>query len=92
MKNSIQIPKWKDKNKYEKILTIMGLFISFLILLLAFLEIFEIYKSINIFELLLGLFILVLSLQYWKYDKKKAIFYLILSICILTCCVIIYFM
>lgn len=91
MKESIQIPKWKDKNNFEKGLTIIALIISFTILALAFLEIFELYKSSNIFEILLGLFILVLSLQYWKYDKKRAIFYLILSFGILIGYIILIF-
>ena len=43
----IEISKWKDKNKYEKILTITGLLLAIIIIVLALIEFLEIYETIN---------------------------------------------
>jgi len=91
MKVRKNIPVWKNKTIYEKILNIIGMIIAFSILVLAFLEIFEIYESINLFEFLLGLLMLVQAFQYWKYDRKSAILFLVLSLFILICYLIIFF-
>jgi len=87
----IEIPKWKDKNKYEKILTITGLVLAILIIALALIEFLEIYETINIFEPLLGILLLIQGLQYYKYDRMTAIVSFAASGIILMCGIIMLF-
>jgi len=92
MKKEIKLPKWKDKNLFEKILHIVGLLIAVLIIILAFIQLFDIYKTVNIFEILLGILMFTQALQYWKYDKITAIFSLVAAIIISICGIIILFL
>lgn len=91
MKNKKQIPKWKDKNKLEKLLYVLGLIIAFSIIILASLQIFEIFKTIDIFEILLGILMLIQAIQYWKYDRNIAIVSLIAAIILFICGIVIIF-
>ena len=88
MKNNA-IPKWKDKNKFEKTLTIFGVIVAIAIIVIAFLQIFEISKDSIIFELLLGLLMLIQTLEYWKYNKKSALICLTSALIIVICCIIV---
>ena len=90
MKEKIELPKWNNKNTFAKILHVIGLLIASSIIILIFLQLFEIYKTGNIYELLLGLLMLIQAIQYWKYDRKIAIFNLIVAIVILICVIIIF--
>ena len=65
----VELPKWNNKNLFEKILHVIGLIVAFIIILFAFLQIFNIFKSIDIFEILLAILMFIQAMQYWKYDK-----------------------
>lgn len=87
----LEIPKWKDKSKYEKILTITGLFLAIVIIVLALIEFLEVYETINIFEPLLGILLLIQGLQYYKYDRMTAIVSFCASGIIIICGIIMLF-
>ena len=89
MKERIELPKWKDKNIKEKILHVIGLLIALTIIILAFLQLFDIYKTVNVFEVFLSILMFIQTLQYWKYDRLVAIFNLIAAIIIMICGIII---
>lgn len=87
----LEIPKWKDKNRYEKILTIMGIILAITIIILALIEFLGKYETINIFEPLLGILLFIQGLQYYKYDRNTAIISFIASFIILMCGIIMIF-
>lgn len=87
----LEIPKWKDKNRYEKILTIMGIILAITIIILALIEFLDKYETINIFEPLLGILLFIQGLQYYKYDRNTAIISFIASFIILMCGIIMIF-
>lgn len=73
--------EWKNKTLSMKILTIIGLIISIAIIVLALLQIFDIWDtSIKIFEPLTGVLMLIQSIENWKTERKLAIFSLITAI------------
>lgn len=84
-----ELPKWKDKKLIEKVLHILCLLVAGIIILLEFLKQFSIYNGENIFELLLGILLLMLAIEYYKYDKKIFLFNLITGLIILICGIII---
>lgn len=88
----VELPKWNNKNLFEKILHVIGLIVAFIIILFAFLQIFNIFKSIDIFEILLAILMFIQAMQYWKYDKKIGMFNLLAAIIISICGIIIIFL
>ena len=69
----IDLPKWKDKNKFEKTLTIIGIIFAVIIIILALIEFLEIHEMLNILEPIFGIFLFIQGMQYYKYDKTTAI-------------------
>lgn len=82
---------WSQKQKYEKVLSVMGIICSVSIIILAFMQIFGIWKTAaNIFEPLLGILLLIQAIQNWKKNKSVAIFSLCVAIFIFLVSIIIF--
>jgi hypothetical protein len=84
--NIWSLPKWCDKTVTEKILFTAQILLSLIITLLGSLQIFDIWdKAINVLEPLLGVFMLLMFLQYRKYSKITSYSYLGTAIIIFIC-------
>lgn len=82
------VPKWKDKSLIEKVLTISAGIISIAIIILAMMQMTGIWENaINVFEPLLGVLMLLNALNFYKYNKRVALFNLgaALFIFIISC-------
>ena len=72
---------WNKKAIPFKILTIFGLIISITIIILSILQIFNVWnKAINVFEPLLGVLMLIQTIENWKTNKSTAYFSLFVAI------------
>lgn len=86
-----EMPKWKEKSKFEKGLTLFSLILSISVIILATLSLVSNWQdAINITEPLLGLLMLIQTLQFWKYNKAVAIFSLIAAIFILGVAIVVF--
>lgn len=83
---------WNKKTVPFKILTIVGLFISVTIIVLSFIQIFNVWdKAINVFEPLLGVLMIIQAIENWKANKSIAYFSLFVAIFIFIVAIIILF-
>lgn len=83
---------WIQKSTSEKILSLFVSICSIIIIVLAFMQILGIWEnSINVFEPLLGVVILIQAIQNWKKNKIVAIFSLCASIFIFLVAIFIFF-
>lgn len=88
-----EMPKWKEKSKFEKGMTVFSLILSISVIILAVLSLAGSWQDvINITELLLGLLMLIQTLQFWKYNKPVAIFTLIAAIFSIGVAIVIFFL
>ncbi|MCM1404664.1 MAG: hypothetical protein NC133_04180 [Prevotella sp.] len=75
-----------------KILTVIGLIISVAIIILSFLQIFDIWdQAIKIFEPLLGVMMLIQTIENWQTNRKTAYFSLFTAIFIFIGAILIWF-
>ncbi len=82
---------WNQKQTDEKVLSIIGIICSMSILILACMQILGIWKNtLNVFEPLLGVLMLIQAIQNWKKNKVVAIFSLCASILILLFSILIF--
>ena len=88
--------KIKDRNNKTipfKILTIFGLIISITIVVLALMQIFNVWdKAINVFEPLLGVLMIIQAIENWKTNRATAYFSLFVAIFIFIVAIIILFL
>lgn len=83
---------WIQKSTSEKILSLFVSISSIIIIVLAFMQILGIWENtINVFEPLLGVVILIQAIQNWKKNKIVAIFSLCASIFIFLVAIFIFF-
>lgn len=83
---------WEQKSLFMKILTIVGFIISIAIMILSFLQVFNVWdKAINIFEPLLGVLMLIQTVENWKKNRTTAYFSLFVAIFIFIVAIIILF-
>lgn len=83
---------WNKKTVPFKILTIVGLIISVTIIVLAFIQIFNVWdKAFNVFEPLLGVLMIIQAIENWKANKSIAYFSLFVAIFIFIVAIIILF-
>lgn len=87
-----KIENWEEKSLFMKILTVIGFIMSISIIVLTFLQIFNIWdKAINIFEPLLGFLMLIQAIENWKSNKKTAYYSLFVAIFIFIVAIFIIF-
>lgn len=83
---------WNKKTLPLKILTIIGVVISVTVIVLSFMQIFNVWdKAINIFEPLLGILMLIQAIENWKSNRSTAYFSLFVAIFIFIVAIIILF-
>ena len=88
----MKIKDWDKKTIPFKILTIFGLIISITIIVLALMQIFNIWdKAINVFEPLLGVLMIIQAIENWKTSRATAYFSLFVAIFIFLVAIIILF-
>lgn len=69
----MQLKDWKQKTIFMKILTIVGIIISITIVILAFMQIFNVWhRAIYLMEPLLGVLMLIQTIENWKTNKVSA--------------------
>lgn len=81
-----------QKQRNEKILTVLGLICSISIIILAVLQILDIWnRTIDLIEILLGVLMLIQTIQNWKRNREvafislaAAIFIFLISIFVLV--------
>ena len=65
---------WSKKQRSEKVLSILGLICSLSIIILAALQILDIWNTaINLFEPLLGVLMVIQTIEHWKKNRKVAL-------------------
>lgn len=75
------LPTWKERNVFEKSLTLIGVAICLAIIILAISQMIGKFRNaMLIYEPLLGVLILIQALLYRKYNKVVAVFSLCVSI------------
>jgi hypothetical protein len=88
----MKLKDWKQKSLTSKIFTVIGLIISITIVILALLQIFNVWdKAINIFEPLLGLLMLIQAIENWNTNRSVAYFSLFAAIFVLIMSILILF-
>ena len=80
----------EQKPLFMKTLSIISFAISIIVIVLSFLQIFGIWdKAINIFEPLLGVLMLIQTIENWKTNKKVAYISLFVTIVIFIIAIIV---
>ena len=88
----MKLKDWDKKTIPFKILTIFGLIISVTIVVLALMQIFNIWdNAINVFEPLLGVLMIIQAIENWKTNSSTAYFSLFVAIFIFLVAIIILF-
>ena len=88
----MKLKDWNKKTISFKILTIFGLIISVTIIVLALMQIFNIWdNAINVFEPLLGVLMIIQAIENWKTNRLTAYFSLFVAIFIFLIAIIILF-
>ncbi len=83
-------PKWKDKTLTGKIISIVGIIISFAVIILAILHLIGVNdRLVQIYEPLLGVLMLIQAAENWKYERRLAVFSLIVAVVIFICAAVI---
>ena len=74
-----------QKQRNEKILTVLGLICSISIIIFAVLQILDIWnRTIDLIEILLGVLMLIQTIQNWKRNRKVALISLAAAIFIFS--------
>lgn len=74
---------WNQKQTHEKVITVMGIACSISIIILAFMQVLGIWQNaINVFEPLLGVLMVIQTIQNWKKNKAVAMISLCAAILI----------
>lgn len=80
---------WKDKTKKEIILFNIRLIASILVIIFALLQLLGVWdRAIYVSAPLMGLVLLIQSIQEWKISRTSAIFGLICSLFIFICTIV----
>ena len=83
---------WNKKTLPLKIMTIIGFIISITVIILSLIQIFDTWdKAINIFEPLLGVLMLIQTIENWKTNRSTAYFSLFVAIFIFIVAIIVLF-
>ncbi len=83
---------WNEKTLPLKILTMIGFIISITVIFLSLMQIFDIWdKAINVFEPLLGVLMLIQTIENWKTNRSTAYFSLFVAIFIFIVSIMILF-
>lgn len=82
---------WSEKQTYEKVLFVMNMICSISIIILACMQILDIWRAaVIVYEPLLGVLMLIQAIQNWKKNKVLAIFSLCAAIFIFLVSIVIF--
>ncbi len=85
-------PKWKDAPLFHKIVTIVSILTSLFVVVLAILQIFDVWnQAINIFMPLMGVTMLCQAYMHWNTSRKVAYFSIGTAVFIFICAIIVFF-
>lgn len=88
----MKLKNWNQKTLPFKILTVIGIIISIIVIILAMMQMLNIWdKAINVFEPLLGILMLIQAIENWESNKSTAYFSLFVAIFIFIVAFIILF-
>ena len=83
---------WSDKEKVEKVLIVMRIFISIIIMVAAIIQLLGIYdKAINLAVPMTGILLIVQAIQEWKTNRGVAILGVCSAIFIFICSFVVFF-
>lgn len=83
---------WSSLKCYQRAATLVGLLCSVSIIVLAILQIFDVWKSaIYALQPLMAIMMLAQAVQYWQSNRKTAVFSLVTAIFLLVAAAIIWF-
>lgn len=85
------IEKWKEEPLFLKILSIIGIIITIAIIILAFMQILNIWEN-DIFEPLLGILMIIQAIENWNINRKLSYYSLFVAIFIFIVTAIIIFL
>ncbi len=79
-------PEWDEKSNQDKRLSILGIILAFTVLILAALQMSGVVRNTSvIFVPLMGLLMLVQSMQMWKTRRVVAILCIIAAVFLFLC-------
>lgn len=79
-------PEWEEKSVQEKRLSILGIVLSFIILIMAALQMSGVVNNLTvIFVPLMGLLMLVQAMQMWKSRRAISIVCIIVAVFLFFC-------
>ena len=84
--------KWRDLSQADKFMLIVSVVASFLVVIFAALQLMGVWdKAINLAAPLMGIVMLVQSVQEWKKQRGIAIFGLCAALFIFGCTIMVWF-
>ena len=84
--------KWRDLSQADKFMLIVRVVASFLVVIFAALQLMRVWdKAINLAAPLMGIVMLVQSVQEWKKQRGIAIFGLCAALFIFGCTIMVWF-
>ena len=85
--------KWRELPQTDKFMIIVRVVISILVVVFAVLQLFGVWdKAINLAAPLMGIVLLIQSVQEWKKQRGVAIFGLCAALFIFGCTIVVWFL
>ncbi len=83
--------EWKDQPLHYKVVSISGIMVSVAIIVLAILQLFDLWHDAGyVYVPLMGINLLLQAYIQWNPNRKIAIFNLCAAILVLICAVVVY--
>ena len=84
--------KWRDLSQADKVMLVVRVAVSILVVLFAALQLLGVWdKAINVAAPLMGIALLLQSVQEWKKQRGVAIFGLCAVLFIFVCAIVVWF-
>ena len=84
--------KWNERPRANKFMLVVRVVISFLVVVFAALQLLGVWdKAINLTAPLMGIVLLIQSIQEWKKQRSVAIFSLCAALFIFGCAIVVWF-
>ena len=84
--------KWNERTQADKLMMVARVVVSFLVVVFAALQLLGVWdKAINLAAPLMGIVLLIQSIQEWKQHRSVAIFGLCAALFIFGCAIVVWF-
>ena len=84
--------KWNERTQSDKLMLVVRIVASFLVVVFAALQLMGVWdKAINLAAPLMGIVLLIQSIQEWKQHRGVAIFGLCAALFIFGCAIVVWF-